>query len=52
MLLVRGTALTAAGGRLLVACDPFGPLCPGSTGFAGRVENAGAQESGDKLQLV
>lgn len=49
MFLIRGTA---ADGCRLVPCNPFGPLCTGSTGITGSIENAGAQKSGDELQFI
>ena len=52
MFLVGGATRMATSRRLLVARNPFSPLCPRSAGTDGRIENAGAQESSDELQLI
>jgi hypothetical protein len=52
MLLIGRSALKATGARFLIARNSLGPLRSGRAGFAGRVENARAQKSGDELQFV
>jgi hypothetical protein len=38
--------------RLLVSCDPLGPLCTGSADFTRGIENAGAEKFSNELQFV
>jgi hypothetical protein len=52
MFPVGGPSLAAAVGRLLVAGNALGPLCPGCARIAPQVENAGAQKLRDELQFV
>jgi hypothetical protein len=52
MFLVGGSTRAATTRRLLIACNPLRPLCPGIAGLAGRIENTGSQKLRDELQFV